>query len=278
MNIKLKTGCIYAFISADDTASIVLKKMNNRDNGENFNITCLNGKENVKYEMKSIQFVPDDIVCYSDMNVWQFLAGGVYCEMKKSRTEMLRLAEKYLEMSNISKDTKLLELTFEQGHLLVMIVSFIREPEILLMERPDDMLDMPVYKKVGDILKRYADEGSIVVASFDKFENAGIECDYYLFMEDGEIKFIFNKEDIPGKKKLVVFKKSDICEFLEGTSEKYTVSKTDNGYELLFDISDMNHIRDVISKVDFDDILIRDLSMNEFIFNYYKNNVLTKDV
>ena len=47
MNIKLKTGCIYAFISADDTASIVLKKMNNRDNGENFNITCLNGKENV---------------------------------------------------------------------------------------------------------------------------------------------------------------------------------------------------------------------------------------
>ena len=40
----------------------------------------------------------------------------------------------------------------------------------------------------------------------------------------------------------------------------------------------MNHIRDVISKVDFDDILIRDLSMNEFIFNYYKNNVLTKDV
>lgn len=40
----------------------------------------------------------------------------------------------------------------------------------------------------------------------------------------------------------------------------------------------MNHIRDVISKVDFDSILIRDLSMNDLIFNYYKNNVLTKDV
>mgnify|MGYP006951836889 CR=1 FL=1 len=49
MNIKLKTGGIYAFISSDETSSIVLKKMYNGDNSKNFNITCLNGKENVKY-------------------------------------------------------------------------------------------------------------------------------------------------------------------------------------------------------------------------------------
>ena len=52
MNIKLKTGGIYAFISSDETSSIVLKKMYNGDNSKNFNITCLNGKENVKYEQK----------------------------------------------------------------------------------------------------------------------------------------------------------------------------------------------------------------------------------
>lgn len=273
MNIKLKTGGIYAFISSDETSSIVLKKMYNGDNSKNFNITCLNGKENVKYEQKSRQFVPDDIVCYSEMTVWQFIVGGLYCEKKQNRTNMLCLAENYLEMLNISKNTNLLELTFEQGHLMAMVTSLMREPEILLLEKPYDMLDLFAYDTVSDIFKKYAEKGNIVIASFDKFENVGFECDEYIFMEDGEIKFIFDKENIPGKKKLVILKNSGVYEFLNCVDGKYRIDKTESGYELLFDVSDIKYLREVISKVDYDDISIKDLSMNEFIFNYYDAEV-----
>ena len=132
---------------------------------------------------------------------------------------------------------------------------------------------MSVYDKVGDIFKKYAEKGNIVIASFDKFENVGVECDEYFFMEDGEIKFVFDKEDIPGKKKLVVLKNSGVYEFLNCADGKYRIDKTESGYELLFDVSDIKYLREVISKVDYDDISIKDLSMNEFIFNYYDAEV-----
>ena len=85
--------------------------------------------------------------------------------------------------------------------------------------------------------------------------------------------FQFDKENIPGKKKLVILKNSGVYEFLNCVDGKYRIDKTESGYELLFDVSDIKYLREVISKVDYDDISIKDLSMNEFIFNYYDAEV-----
>lgn len=278
MNFELNSGCIYAFVSVDDTASVVLSMMADKIYNENFEIKYVNGKENISYTDKSIQFVPDDIVCYSDMSVWQFLVGGVFCKQKVYRAKMLSLAEEYLVMFNIDKNEKLLELTFEQGHLMAMISSFIRNAEILLLEKPFDMLDMPAYQKVGDIFRKYADNGHIVVASYDKFESVKIECDYYVFMHDGEINYIFSRDNIPGRKKYMLLKGCRFQKDLENKYHKCMFNRTDNSCEVIFDISDMNCLHDIISKSDFDDIDIKDLSMNDYIYNYYDKQLVKKDV
>ena len=151
LNFDLNPGCVYGLISSDDTASVVLNMMMNKIYNKNFEIKYVNGKEDISYTDKSIQFVPDDIICYSDMSVWQFLIGGVLGKQKTYREKMLSLAEEYLVLFEIDKNERLLELTFEQGHLLAMISSFIRNAEILLLEKPFDMLDISVYQKVGNI-------------------------------------------------------------------------------------------------------------------------------
>ncbi|UYJ40311.1 MAG: hypothetical protein OGM15_12030 [Lachnospiraceae bacterium] len=278
MNFELNSGCIYAFVSVDDTASVVLSMMADKIYNENFEIKYVNGKENISYTDKSIQFVPDDIVCYSDMSVWQFLIGGVLGKQKTYREKMLSLAEEYLVLFEIDKNERLLELTFEQGHLLAMISSFIRNAEILLLEKPFDMLDVPAYQKVGDIFRKYADNGNIVVASYDKFESVKLECDYYVFMHDGEINYIFSRDNIPGRKKHVILEGCRLQEDLEDNYHIYMFNRTNDSCEMIFDISDMNCLHDIISRLDFDDIDIKDLSMNDYIYNYYDKHLVKKHV
>ena len=47
---------------------------------------------------------------------------------------------------------------------------------------------------------------------------------------------------------------------------------------MIFDISDMNCLHDIISRLDFDDIDIKDLSMNDYIYNYYDKHLVKKHV
>ena len=197
---NIRESVIETFISKDNSASKLLQIIGgfiNADGGEVQYPMYSPSKKNLS---KWIQYVPDDIVCYSDMKVKEFLKGVA---IAVGNVEASKIAGRLCELFEINIDENLLDMTFEQNRLVAMIQAIMAEPKLLLLDHPYDMIGKQRYGLLLKELVHLKSKGTTILIAADAYDKVVIPCNQYVFLKDGSIFAQHTKKTLPTLSKVV---------------------------------------------------------------------------
>lgn len=220
-------------------------------------------EENTGTFFKPIQYVPDDIVCYSGLTVGTFLQG-----MAGGSQELTREAVRLLSLFNIDADEQLLEMTFEQNRLVSVIQAMMAKPALLLLNRPYNMLKERTYKLLlKEIVDSYA-KGATVVLAAEHYDDVVLPVHEYVFIKEGKIIGKFARNQLPVPAKVVTLWGGSISPML---SEKMTMLTRRKGYcRFLYNEQNMKELALRISITGCRNFNIEELTMEEMLFENYE--------
>lgn len=197
---NIKEAVIETFISKDDSASKLLQIIGGfyvADDGEITYPIYSPGKKNLS---KWLQYVPDDIVCYSDMKVKEFFRGVA---IAVGREDAMETAVRLCSLFEIDMEENLLDMTFEKNRLVAMIQAIMAQPKLLLLDRPYDMIGTQRY---GLLLKEFVQlkvKGTTILIASDAYDKVVIPCNQYTFLKDGSIFAQYNRKNLPTLSKVI---------------------------------------------------------------------------
>ncbi|WUR02521.1 ATP-binding cassette sub-family G member [Vairimorpha necatrix] len=128
-----------------------------------------NGKErNVEEWKKIVHFVPSESIYYPHFTIYEVLMFYISFNKNLSHTNKDKKIVEILKKCKIfhKKDVFMRKLTFAEYQKANIAISFINNPEVLIIEEPAVGLDSKNALEIYHILKRYAQENnSIVIVS-----------------------------------------------------------------------------------------------------------------
>lgn len=197
---NIKAGVIETFISQDNSASKLLQMIGGflvADEGE---IEYPVYSPRKKKLSKWLQYVPDDIVCYSDMKVKEFLHGVAIAVGHKDAIET---AARLCELFEIDVEENLLDMTFEKNRLVAMVQAIMAKPKLLLLDRPYDMIGTQRYDLLLKELVKLKADGATVLIAAEAYDQVKIPCNKYVFLKNGSIYVQYNRKELPTLSKVV---------------------------------------------------------------------------
>lgn len=267
VTLKIMGKHLTALISEDGSAGMVLKVMaglrdvqSGKTNALELQKLCAATPEAF---LRPVQYVPDDIVCYSGMTVDGFLQG-----MAGGSNEMMEEARRLLSVFHIEKEEMLLDMTFEQNRLVSVIQAMMAKPALLLLERPYDMLGGRTYKELlREVAARYA-AGTTVVMAAEHFADVVLPCHEYIFLKEGKVIGSYERSELPRPAKVVTLWGGNPAAFLP---EKMTMLERHKGYcRFLYTESNMKELAVRVSVTGCSNFNLEELSMEEMLFGDYE--------
>lgn len=264
ISLLVREKQIIALISEDESAGNVLKLMAGLHvpDGGRIAGSCMTKQERTRFP-KKMQYVPDDIVCYDRLKVKEFLHG-----MANGGKEIGENAARLLSIFDIDENETLLEMTFEKNRLVAIIQAMMVEPELLLLNRPYNMLRKKTYYLLlKEIIQQYLGGTSLMIAA-ESYEEIVLPCNRYLFMENGKVTAEYDRSQLPKPAKVVTVWGGDISSFLP---EKMKILiQTHRMVRFLYREFDMQKLACQVSKTGCDNFTIEELTMEEELFGHYE--------
>lgn len=198
---NIEDSVMETFISKDGSASALLKVIGGflsiDDGAVEYPVYSPNKKDLAKW----IQYVPDDIVCYSNMKVREFLQGVA---MSLEIEGALEKAMELCQLFEINIEEELLELTFEKNRLVAMIQAIVAKPKLLLLDAPYDMIGKQRYGLLLKELVRLHATGTTILIAADAYDKVVLPCNTYTYLKDGAIWARFDKSELPVPAKVIM--------------------------------------------------------------------------
>lgn len=200
-NLKIEEPIILSVISEDESASALLKVMAGLINADKGTVKYPSLDIHSKTDLAQwIQYVPDDIVCYRDMKVKQFIHGIALAESDK---EMEKQGLKLCKFFGIDPKEKLLDLTFEQNRLVAMIQAIMMKPRLLLLDRPYDLISKKKYVQLLKMLLKLRKVGMSIVIAANSYQDILMPSNRYLFIKEGKPFASYKRKELPHPAKVI---------------------------------------------------------------------------
>lgn len=255
---------LIALISKDESAGDVLKLIAGLYAPDGGRTVCPDrGKRDGTDYTRLFQYVPDDIVCYDGLSVKEFLWG-----MSRQNEEIQEEAARLLGVFGIDEEEALLEMTFEQNRLVSIIQAMMAKPELLLVNRPYNMLKERTYRLLlKEMIRAYRDGTAIVVAA-ESFGDLVLPCGKYVFLEKGKVTASYTRNQLPKLPKVVTMWGGELSPF---RPEKMKMLVRRKGYvRFLYRERNMRELAMRISKTGCDNFNIEEVTMEEELFHDYE--------
>ncbi|QHX36795.1 ATP-binding cassette domain-containing protein [Spiroplasma sp. BIUS-1] len=138
--------------------------------------------------------------------------------------EAKRRVEHWLTFFDLweSKNKKLKDFSWGMKNRINLIMCFIKEPEILILDEPGANLDSVWRNRVKNLLIKYTNEGKTIIITAHNIDEIADIIDDYVVLESGNKIFEGSKEelDIYSKFKIFIKDSFDIVSFRKFLSEK----------------------------------------------------------
>lgn len=197
---NIKEGVIETFISQDNSAGKLLQVIGGFLVAEEGEITYPMYSPGKKNLSKWLQYVPDDIVCYSDMKVKEFLQGVA---LAVGHEDAVETAVRLCGLFEIDLEENLLDMTFEKNRLVAMIQAIMTKPKLLLLDRPYDMIGKQRYALLLKELVKLKASGATILIAAEAYDKVMIPCNRYVFLKNGSIYAQYNRKELPTLSKVV---------------------------------------------------------------------------
>lgn len=262
-NLVIGRKRIIAMIGEDQTAGRILQLIAGikEISGGRISFPDMKSEEKTGV-LTAVQYVPDDIVCYDGLSAKTFLEG-----VSRHEPGVMEEVERLLGVFGIEAEQELLNMTFEQNRLVAMIQALSRKPELLLLDRPYDMLLPDTYRKLlREVIALYNGGSSIVIAA-SAFDDVFLPCNEYIFMQQGSVRKRFDRKDLPRPAKVITMAGGSL-KSMEKAKLKLLYNKYGN-CRFLYRETDMGKLSEQLSKSGCQYFNVEELSMEEEIFADY---------
>lgn len=265
VQLDIERGSVTALVAGDASASSLLQAIGGFRVIDEGDITYHNSLEEGTEDLSEwVQYVPDDIICYSNMKVQEFLCGIALAASMEIVKEGVRLCKVF----GIDTSEELLNLTFEQNRLVAMIQALVRKPKLLLLDRPYDLLGRKAYLLLWREILALQKTGTTVVFTAETYEDIVLPCDYYMFFREDSIYKKYRRKELPRPAKVITLE--------GGTMDAMNPRKLKLLYKerhrcrFLYREKDMGELVLRIYKTGCRNFNVEELSMEEEIFKDYE--------
>jgi len=197
INFTFKPGHIYALLGRNGAGKTTLFNCINGDIAADSGSWYLTDDTGIRRAP-----VPEEIgYVLSEPCVPEFLTGyefiKFYIDINKKYIRDLKPVEEYLRMVAISEDDShriMKEYSHGMKNKMQMLVNFISEPPVLLLDEPLTSLDVVVAEEMKDILRNMKGD-SIIILSTHIMDLALDLCDEIVLLNHGSLSML-SKDDL----------------------------------------------------------------------------------
>lgn len=209
-----------------------------------------------------VQYVPDDIVCYPDLTVEDFIIGSASCSGTEAVDEQIRL----IKLFGIDIKEHLLDMTFEHNRLIAYIMAMSVKPELLLIEEPCDMISTRGFMLLSRELVALHNSGTAIVFSAHSFDDLKFPCGSYIFLTNNDVRS-YERKQLPHPAKVVTIRGGHIAD--EDTEDCTILSSGNKQTRFLYHDRSKNNLILMLYRTGCKDFLVDELSMEEAVYEDY---------
>ncbi|MBQ8084828.1 MAG: hypothetical protein IJ232_01820 [Lachnospiraceae bacterium] len=262
INMEIHNGDIIGLISENAAADRIMQAICGFYKPRAGRIWYSHSLRHGKGKPSKIQYVPDDIICYRDLTVEEFLVAASITAGEAAAKEQTRLCSQF----GINIKKKLLEISYEQNRLVAYILAMSLQPDILLINRPTSLLSNNAFLMVCKELVELHNKGTAIIMAESSFENLKFPCGNYHFIASDEIRS-YTRKSLPKPGKVVSLVGGTIhpedmerCRILYG-SRRLT--------KFVCHEQDRNNLIVMIYRTGCRDFSVENLTMKEEIYQDY---------
>lgn len=200
VNFEINSGELFGLLgpngSGKSTSLKMLIGILEPTNGEIYINGIKQENENVGIK-KIVRFVSDNPDLYEKSTGFDYLnfIADIYEVSSSERKERI---EKYANLFDILDDLNKYICDYSHGmkQKLVLISTFITDPEIIVLDEPMVGLDVKTSYNLKKILREFADNGKIVIFSSHILEVVEKLCDKVIILNKGNVKYFGKLDDL----------------------------------------------------------------------------------
>ncbi|MCD7810225.1 MAG: amino acid ABC transporter ATP-binding protein [Erysipelotrichaceae bacterium] len=196
VSLEVKKGEVVCLIGPSGSGkSTVLRCINGLEKPEKGQIylddELLDYKDKEKYNLmrRKMGFVFQHFNLFPNMTVLQNLTLAPIQVMKKSESEAIEIAEKYLDRVGLldKRDEFPNKLSGGQKQRVAIARSLCLNPEIMLFDEPTSALDPEMIIEVLQVMKELSEEGMTMIVVTHEMGFAKTVANRVIFLESGKI-------------------------------------------------------------------------------------------
>lgn len=254
INLTLPTGCIMGLVGKNGAGKTTLIKLilgiAKADSGDITVLGC-DIKKHFKYTKQYIGYVPDNGMFDENYTLIKVnkLMNSIYREWNEP------LFFKYAEKFYLPLDQKIKEFSKGMVAKLSIMTAICHGAKLLIMDEPASGLDPVARDEIINILFEFTrEEDCSVLISSHIVSDLERLCDYICLIDNGQIKFVEEKDEILEK---YVLYSCTIEQYNEIPKEAViSIENTNYSLKILLDKSKLNGAKLETEKTTLEDVII----------------------
>lgn len=267
LTLALKEGEIFGFIGPNGAgkSTTIRSIMNliNKTSGQVFFQDEELTKDAINLK-RQIGYLPSEVNLYEDLTVKKMLDyhASFYPNTSQERCKYL------VDLFQLPENKKIEDLSFGNLKKLGIILAFMTEAKLLILDEPTNGLDPIMQQRFYELLKAEKAKKTTIFYSTHILSEIAKICDRVGIIKDGQLIKVETIEELKSKNLLFVTVSSPD---IEKISNEFQLTNQIENQTVRFQTKlDSNTIIKRLSKYQIDKILINEPTLEDLFFHYYK--------
>lgn len=271
LDLEIESGEIFGFIGPNGagkstTIKCILNLINKTDGKITFNGQELT-KENYQLK-KEIGYLSSEVNLYDDLTVMQMIdySASFYDKDLSKRVEYL------IKKLDVDTTKKIDELSFGNLKKVGIILAFMHEPSLLILDEPTNGLDPLKQEAFFELLEEERKKGTTIFFSSHNLNDVKKICDRVGIIKNGNLIDILtiNKLDKFDFNVITLYSKE--YKTLKLPMKDIIIKKQNNNMIQFIYKGDINKLLKILGDINISNLLIEEPSLEEIFLHYYKED------
>lgn len=268
LSLKLNRGEIFGFIGPNGAGkSTTIRSIMNLINKTSGKV-LIEGKEFLKDDIvikEKIGYLPSEIYLYDDLTVKEMLDYHERFYKKNIHGRRIELVKRF----ELDEEKKVEDLSLGNLKKLGIVLSFMHEPKILILDEPTSELDPIMQNRFYELLKEEKQKGATIFYSTHILSEVSKICDRVGIIKEGKLIQVEKIDDLLKKGLTYVTLTSRDNDKIISDLNLNVSNKNEDTIRFSNSISSDKLIKE-LSKYSIDRILIEEATLEDMFLHYYK--------
>ena len=268
LSLKLNAGEIFGFIgpngSGKSTTIRSIMNLINKTSGSVYVEGTLFDKDNINIK-QLIGYLPSEISLYEDLTVKEILDYHQSFYKKNIHKRRNDLVKRF----KLDEKKKIENLSLGNLKKLGIVLAFMHEPKLLILDEPISGLDPIMQNVFYDLLMEEKAKGNTIFYSTHILNEVSKICDRVGIIKDGQLIKVEKIEDLYNKSLTFVTLQSKQNTEILTKLNVVNISEDKNIIKFKIDMGH-NKLLKTLAMFEIDKILIEEATLEDILLHYYK--------